>query len=586
MGAEHFAAQARAVNGGQSHRGPGALRRLMLNSVARFWYPGSEAEQLLLAPQELRTADPSFSTEVYNGHFGLAGTTAVIGNESPFAIRAPSEAWARELHGFSWLRNLRAADSALAHSQAQKLFAEWVKRHRATAGLGWRPDIVGRRVISWLANSVVLLDPDDAGSYHRFMQELTAQLRYLSAFYREAPDGVPRLVAIMALVNGGLCIAEQQAVYKRYAKPLTRELERQILPDGTHISRNPIALVELLLDLLPLRQCFVARDETPPPELTKAIERAMAGLRFFRYRDGDLARFNGTGATPSDALAALLAYDETQAKPSRNAVIGGYGRLECGNSVLLADIGAAPPQSLSREAAAGCLSFELVAGDTPVIVNSGAAGPEHAEFAFYARTTPAQSTLTVEEASSGLFEGAGQAAPIRADATLTGPPNVSGETIEEGEALELKGSHEGYRKEFGLTHFRQIVLAPTGALVSGRDVLSPTAPRAKGAPVAPLTYAVRFHLHPDVRPTVKPGGRSIELALRNGEAWQISSNAREVELQPSLYFGDARGPRDSLQVVLFGLVGEEEARTSWSIERVSASPRLVKATEPRSPATA
>ena len=41
---------------------------------------------------------------------------------------------------------------------------------------------------------------------------------------------------------------------------LVDELERQILPDGGHISRNPGALIELLLDLLPLRQAFAARN--------------------------------------------------------------------------------------------------------------------------------------------------------------------------------------------------------------------------------------------------------------------------------------------------------------------------------------
>ncbi|MGD9195687.1 MAG: hypothetical protein PVH10_06570, partial [Methyloceanibacter sp.] len=56
--------------------GPSALRRLMLSGLAAVSYPGSQAEQLLLAPQELRTADPSFATEIYNGHFGLAGKLA------------------------------------------------------------------------------------------------------------------------------------------------------------------------------------------------------------------------------------------------------------------------------------------------------------------------------------------------------------------------------------------------------------------------------------------------------------------------------------------------------------------------------
>ena len=68
------------------------------------------------------------------------------------------------------------------------------------------------------------------------------------------------------------------------------------MPDGGHISRNPAALVDLLLDLLPLRQCFMARDRVPPKQLSDAIDRAMPMVRFFRLGDGTMVRFNGGGA--------------------------------------------------------------------------------------------------------------------------------------------------------------------------------------------------------------------------------------------------------------------------------------------------
>ena len=62
------------------------FRRFMLASLASISYPGSAAEQLLLAPQELRTADPSFATEIYNGHFGPCRPPCRAHAESPFEI--------------------------------------------------------------------------------------------------------------------------------------------------------------------------------------------------------------------------------------------------------------------------------------------------------------------------------------------------------------------------------------------------------------------------------------------------------------------------------------------------------------------
>src|SRR5262249_57800994 len=117
---------------------------------------------------------------------------------------------------------------------------------RSRPGLAWQPEIVGRRVISWLSNSVLVLDSGEPQAYETFLRALTSQLRYLSASYRDAPDGAPRLVALMALVYAGLCIAAQPAVLTRYVRPLCKELERQILPHGGHLSPNPQPLVHLL----------------------------------------------------------------------------------------------------------------------------------------------------------------------------------------------------------------------------------------------------------------------------------------------------------------------------------------------------
>src|SRR5207247_7946624 len=74
--------------------GPSPLRRFMLASMASLSYPGTRAEQLLLAPQELRTADPTLVTELYHGHFGLPGKLAEVDTESPFEVDPPSAGWA------------------------------------------------------------------------------------------------------------------------------------------------------------------------------------------------------------------------------------------------------------------------------------------------------------------------------------------------------------------------------------------------------------------------------------------------------------------------------------------------------------
>lgn len=553
--------------------GLGAFRRFMLASMASVTYPGTKAEQLLLAPQELRTADPSFATELYNGHLGLAGRLAEVEAVSPFNITPPSEAWARELYGFGWLRHLRATNSELSREQAKALVQDFIALKRSHHGLAWQPEIVGRRVISWLSNSVLVLDTGDPEGYEAFLKALTSHLRYLSAGHRDAPDGVPRLVALMALIYAGLCIAEQQAVVDRYSRPFGKELSRQILADGGHISRNPDALVELLLDLLPLRQCFVARDRPPPKELTDAIDRIMPMLRFFRTGDGTLARFNGAGPTATDALATVMAYDDVEGAPVRTAANSGYVRLACGPTTLVCDIGPTPAPSLGTGAHAGFLSFEMSSANCPMIVNCGAPAPGHDAWRPYSRSTAAHSTLTFEDSLSAGFAATSADGGVNVgDAALTGPANAQATFTDQGDNYRIKGSHDGYVADFGVSHTRQILVAPNGLLISSEDKLS--APVGLKSPEGDLiagAYAIHFHLHPSVRASLGTDGQSAVLTLKNGETWKISSNAPETKIEESFFLADARGPQATSQVVLAGFMGEaSEARIVWNIERMTS----------------
>ena len=166
----------------------------MLASRLLAWsFTPSPADQLLIVPQDLRTADPSFWREIEYGQFGLAGSIAFLRGRSPFDIDPPNPAWARELHGFGWLRNLGAAGEEEARQTARRLAAEWAIRFGASRGVAAEPAVAARRLISWLSHASLLLDGADAASYETITSSLGRQLAVLSASWREAPDGYQRL---------------------------------------------------------------------------------------------------------------------------------------------------------------------------------------------------------------------------------------------------------------------------------------------------------------------------------------------------------------------------------------------------------
>ena len=295
----------------------------------------------------------------------------------------------------------------------------------------------------------------------------------------DIPDGVPRLQVLIALCYASLCLANQARHIRTATRKLSDELQRQILPDGGHISRNPGALIELLIDLLPLRQTFAARNIAPPPALLNAIDRMMPMLRFFRHGDGSFALFNGMSGTPSDLLATLLAYDDTHGTPMVNMPHTGYQRLDAGAMTVIMDTGPPPPPNVSHDAHAGCLSFELSSGPSRIVINCGMPATGRDNWRVFARGTPAHSTLTYHGTSSCQFvELSAMKRLLQGSPIVSGPANVESfrEAVTNG--MLLTASHDGYLSKFGVIHQRVLMVAHDGTRLDGEDTLNARAGRA------------------------------------------------------------------------------------------------------------
>jgi uncharacterized heparinase superfamily protein len=562
--------------------------RVIGHPLLRWPLPRFRADQLLIAPPDLRTADATLASEIYSGRFAFAGKVVICDGRSIFAMEPPSEEWAVALLGFGWLRHLRAADSAITRANARALVDEWITLQGSWHPLAWRPDVVSRRVISWLSQAALVLQDADVRFYRRFLRSLMRQVRYLRHTARDARRGVAHLQAVIALADAALCIAGERRRIKSATERLRHELERQILPDGGHIGRDPGAVIDILLELLPLRQAYAARNMAPPPALLNAIDRMMPMLRFFRHSDGSFARFNGMGVTPADLLFTLLAYDETGGAPLSNAPHSGYQRLEAGGSALIVDVGRVPPVEVSLEAHAGCLAFEF---STPkhnaLIVNCGLPPTACEDWRQLARATSAHSTATLNDASSARFVTSALFRRVLGGAPmLGGPSRVAVMRDDRPDALVLHASHDGYAESFGIVHERTLVLAADGSKLDGEDAFV----AADGGEEVRTThdeYAVRFHLHPGVKATRLSDGHGAMLMAPDRELWTFTVHDGQVELEDSVYLAAAEGPRRTTQLVIHGHAGQAP-RVSWSLHAgpgalIRSTARSAREDEPRLP---
>lgn len=539
-------------------------RRLRNGPIHRLRFVGAAPERLAVVPPTLYQGDPFIAEAIYGGRFLLAGRLVEAGRGSIFQIAPPSPEFAAELHGFAWLAHHAAAD-ALAAQNARALVSDWLRfSANRLGGTAFDPEVAGRRLISWLSHADLLLGSAEYDFYRRFLKSLTNQTRYLRSIAQEAPAGLPRLTVRLALALSTLCLPGPASRARAAAQQLADELDRQILPDGGHISRNPAALATILGDLLPVRETLLGQGQPVPKGIYSAIDRMLPALRFFRHSDGTLALFNGTGCSDMQLMAALMRFDETLGEPLSNARHSGYHRLASGGTVVIADTGCPPPVGVSRNAHAGTLAFELSSVTARIVVNCGSPQAGQAALKRLARSTAAHSTVTIGDRSSSRFAGQPHLDRFLGSPLVPGPTNVDVEEIVGAgdRTTGFEATHDGYDRDLGYLHTRRLELRDNGRKLAGIDRL--TATRRPRGREETREAALRFHLHPQV--SVETIGDVARLSLR-GQIWQFSVD-QAFSVEDSILFADNSGPRRTLQIVVTvdpGLTPE----VGWSFERLS-----------------
>jgi len=545
---------------------------------------GPLPDAIVLNPPELRPARTQTGERILTGRFDVAGGSIDNVRDALFTMELPSPAFAEDLHGFGWLRHLAAVSSDEKAATAQTIARLWLDTCGRWHTVGWQPHVIGRRLISWSVHGSLLLENAELIYRSTLLRSMAAQARHLARTARRAPEGLPRLTAAIGLTLSGITLTEGRSRLAKGLMLLTRELDRQLLPDGGHLSRNPQTQLELLTDLVTLRDALMARDVEVPAAMLGAIDRAMPMLRFFRHGDGRLALFNGAAEGAGGAVDAVLARDDAHGRPFGFAPHSGFQRAAAGRTLVIVDTGAPPRPAYAQAAHAGCLSFEMSAGRHRLIVNCGpsdsqARGPQADEWADATRTTAAHSTVTVENTSSARILKMRWIRRLLGARLVDGPKLVESRRTEEDRGVWLEMRHDGYVPRFGLEHERRVYLSADGDDFRGEDTLfrlrtgrqpwwDPFGLVKRGE--TEEDFAVRFHLHPDVRASLAHDGTTILALLPNGDGWQFrASGNAEMGLEDSIYMGQAGPPRRSQQIVVNHHVFRGEAHIKWSFRRLT-----------------
>jgi len=447
-------------------------------------------------------------------------------------------------HGFTWLRDLRALGTDGARTRARALVADWM----ATPGLerlAARPDVTGARITAWLAHYDFFAASADDAFRAKLMARLLADARNLAASLPADELDARALTALKGLIAAAVALPEHAGFLTRALRHLPQEIARQILPDGCHAERSPAAQLSALQDLTEIRTLLQGAQTQAPAALATAIERMAPALRALRHGDGGLVLFNGAQEENPVLIDLVLTQAGRGGRAPAGLTEGGFHRLQAGRSVLVIDGGPPPPPGIDRLAHAGTLSMELSIGRERLIVNCGSMLAPEGEWRDALRATAAHSTLVIADTNSSELKPKGLGRH---------PETVEVERQEANGAHRLEATHDGYRRVNGALHRRCLYVAESGEDIRGEDAVEAS---------SPLPYVVRFHLHPQVVPTLQPDGETVVLRLASGTTWRFRAVGAAVSLEESVYLG---GPtlKPSQQIVLTG-ASDGPQTVKWAI---------------------
>ena len=514
------------------------------------------------------------------GNFLFAGHLVEAPGALIWDIPRPSRAFEADLHGFAWLDDLAAVGDAAARKRAQGWTFAWIERHGRGQGLGWSPDLTGRRLIRWINHAILLLVGQDREAALTYYRSLSQQTLFLSRRWHAASPGLPRFEALTGLIYAGLALIGMEAHVDPAAAALARECEREVNAQGGIPTRNPEELLEVFTLLTWAAQALTDAGRIVPAAHLAAIARIAPTLRALRHSDGSLARFHGGGRGLEGRLDHALANSGVKPTPRADVQAMGFVRLAAGRSSLILDA-ADPPGGLAGASAhASTLAFELTSGRRPVIVNCGTGAPFGPDWHRASRATQSHSTLSLDGYSSSRFAHDGrEVLEDRARISLLQmQPDASG-------APQVLAGHDGWRASHGFLHLRDLTLSPDGRHLAGVDMLRAetaadqrrlTAVLARNA--GRLGYALRFHLHPDADATLDMGGAAVSIALRSGEIWVFRhSGAAKLSLEPSVFLEKGRlMPRATRQILLTADLREPEARIGWTLAKAQDTPLAIR----------
>jgi uncharacterized heparinase superfamily protein len=506
----------------------GFLQELASHGLGLTSHHNAKISGLGVKLTSLKAGDPALAQEISKGKFSFAGATVVGLPPNLFDLAPPNPEWQASLHGLTWLNHFVASGQELHRIIARLLVEKWDGR---PAGK-FNSTVHSNALISLSFAAHFLVDTSNTFTAP-FFAIVEKQIRRVAAL--RPANLTDRLLQIISLQYASLAFRTPLILRDDANARFCEVINQVILPDGGHVSRDPLQLLETLLNIVPIRDAMLAHHQAMPQPLSAAIERMVPMLRMLSHGDQGLGNFQGSGDQRAGAIKSILERDKIHGRPLLLAPHSGYCRLAHRTAALIVDVGV--PATCNSS-----LALEFSDGQHRIFSNCGMPLAASAAWQTAAASLAAHNTLEVNGFSFNT-----QNAP---QAEVINSPR--------GSLARCQNHMSG--KAGRITHERNLFLSQDGRDLRGEDKLSSTT----------HGFTVRFHLHPAVKATSIRNGSKIVVVLPNRAAWNFSARGGIVSLEESVFLGDANGPRKTAQIVIRS-TAENQSPVKWALRRMEKS---------------
>ena len=458
----------------------------------------------------------------------------------------------KKLHSFFWLFSL---DLKSSNKITQSIILNWIENNQNYNPKNWEIDTLSKRIISWLSNSKLSYENSDTIYKEQFNKNIKKQINHLINEISRSSLVDDKMIGCSAIILTGLSFKDEKNL--NYGLNLLKKIiNSSFNSDGFPKSRNIRQLIFFLKYFILIREWLKESQTEIPEYLNEIIFYLGQAFNFTWQNINQSLLFNGNHIADNSDFDKYLKLHNYKFKSEANEY-GGYIILKNKSVILSADIGPSPDKKFSNDYQSGSLSFEIYYKENKLISNSGYFQNFKHQLNSISKSTATHSTLTLDNRSSCKLKK-------NTDGYLKIEKNLKilkKTVVFEKNYWKIMASHDGYIKDYGIIHERQIEFFPEANKFIGHDNL------LKKSNFKSSDFEIRFHFDPNAKITKTQEGKSILIELNNS-GWKFTCKKHLIDIETGLYFGKKNSFTENQNIFISGVTQNEEQDVQWEIIKI------------------